>query len=69
MKVKAKKLGFYDMKRRYPEMDGNPADIFELESENHFSEKWMEKLDPTYEAKVKSSSKKKEVAEKVESVI
>ena len=43
MKVKAKftdqtKFGFYGHKRRYN------GDVFEIESEKHFSEKWMEKV-------------------------
>lgn len=44
MRVRAKfpesQFGFYGTKRR---RDG---DIFELESEDHFSEKWMEWVEP-----------------------
>ena len=62
MKVKAKgfadgKFGFYGEKRR------KNGDIFDLTSPEHFSEKWMEKLE---EEKTKRGRKPKAEAEVVE---
>lgn len=39
MKVKAIKLGYYDIIRRYP------GDVFEIKNEKEFSKIWMQKLD------------------------
>ena len=39
MKVKAVKLGYYKHKRRYP------GEVFELNDEKLFSQKWMKKVD------------------------
>lgn len=39
MKVRAKRLGYYNHRRR------REGDIFELTDETMFSDKWMERLD------------------------
>lgn len=53
MRVRATKLGFYDLKRR------RPGDEFILHDPNLFSEKWMESLD----GKVAPKKKKVKVQE------
>jgi len=62
MRVKAKfaqgKFGFYGQRRRF---DG---DVFNLDDPNHFSVKWMEKLD---DDKPKRGRKPAEAAESDES--
>lgn len=56
MKVRAKKLGYYGLRRR------QEGEVFELKDEKFFSETWMEKL----ESKKKSKPAKKKEEPKVE---
>lgn len=39
MKVKAIRMGFYDLKRK------KPGSVFTIKSEKEFSKEWMERLD------------------------
>lgn len=48
MKVRAVKLGYYDLKRRYE------GDIFELLDEKDFSKRWMEKVSASTPVSVQS---------------
>lgn len=41
MKVRATRLGFYDLKRR------REGDVFSIENERQFSEKWMARVPDT----------------------
>ena len=62
MKVKAKQMGFYDMKRRHE------GEVFMLHDKAAFSEKWMEAVDgkaPTKKAKAKVEVEDKEPGDDV----
>lgn len=68
MKVKAKRMGYYNHIRR------REGDVFELHDKSLFSKSWMEKLgggEPVAEPKPKvaSKSKKQEPSEDDDSVI
>ena len=43
--VKAIRLGYYGMARRYPESEHRKADVFEIE-EKEFSKAWMKQIRP-----------------------
>lgn len=75
MKVRATRLGYYGLLRRYPGDEfvlkkfttRNKKDEFvELSPEQQFSPKWMEKVDGTVEPKPRSS--KGRGSQKIESV-
>jgi hypothetical protein len=52
MLVKATRMGYYDLKRRYE------GDEFVLENEKHFSSQWMEKIEESYEVKAEKPKPK-----------
>lgn len=51
MQVKATRLGYYEHKRRHPDV------VFTLVNPKDFSEKWMEKLSVVVETKKSKGSK------------
>ena len=59
MKVRAVKIGYYKLLRRYP------GDEFEV-PENMYSDKWMEKVDGPSKSKSKASAKAEAKAESVD---
>lgn len=59
MRIRAKVMGYYDLKRRYP------GDEFDIENEKEFSKRWMEKVNPDEEPKKVRPTKMKERASEV----
>ena len=53
MKVRAIKIGFYGKRRR-------EGDEFEIDSEKHFSEQWMEKVESEKKSRTRSKPAKPE---------
>ena len=56
MKVRAIKVGYYDLRRRIP---GGKYAEFELSDSKHFSANWMEKLDEEVKPEPKKAPVKK----------
>lgn len=54
MKIRVKKLGYYNHRRRHP------GEILVLRSEKEFSNLWMEKVDDSQPKQSSAKGKKKE---------
>ena len=64
MRVKAIDLGYYNHRRMRPEDGDKPADVFEVNDEKDFSEKWMERVKGSSKV-VQSKTVKQEAREPV----